>query len=166
MAVLGCAKWLSFQKQESQWVQNQSLHGQKLKEGPLQAPRAGGGALIDTSLLSCFPALMAAWTEQLETFSIACCSGSHDTFLIKKKRDISCQKDFQSNLDSVFESYSQGLIFLSIINSPSQKKKKKQHSTKFIILGVSPWHSGLRIQQQRLGLLQRHGFDPWPSTVG
>ena len=28
------------------------------------------------------------------------------------------------------------------------------------------WHSGLRIQLQKLGSLQRCGFHPWPSTVG
>ena len=26
-------------------------------------------------------------------------------------------------------------------------------------------HSGLKIQLQQLGFLQRHGFDPWPGTV-
>ena len=28
------------------------------------------------------------------------------------------------------------------------------------------WHSGLKIQLQQLGSLQRWGFSPWPGTVG
>ena len=28
------------------------------------------------------------------------------------------------------------------------------------------WHSGLRILLQRIGSLQKCGFDPWPRAVG
>ena len=33
-------------------------------------------------------------------------------------------------------------------------------------LQIPLWSSGLRIQLQQLGLLQRHGFDPQPGAMG
>ena len=37
---------------------------------------------------------------------------------------------------------------------------------KSFILELPLWHNGLRIQLQQLGSLQRHVFNPLPSTVG
>ena len=62
-----------------------------------------------------------------------------------------------------------------ILSEVSQKKKDKCHMISLISLHMNLkydtnqefllWRSGLRIQLQGLGLLQRHRFNPQPGTV-